>query len=68
MSTLAGVVSSGVRTVMWAGDADWICNYQGGFNVANSLSWSGQNTFVNTALKSYTVSGTAGGLFFAIPD
>jgi carboxypeptidase C (cathepsin A) len=63
MSTLASVVSSGIQVVLWAGDADWICNYEGGFNVANSLSWSGQSQFVNTALKSYTVNGASTGLY-----
>ena len=24
---LADVVNTGVRTLLWAGDADWICNY-----------------------------------------
>lgn len=63
LSTLGALVSSGLRVSLIAGDADWICNYQGGFNVANSISWSGQSEFVNTALKSYTVNGNASGLY-----
>ena len=42
---------------------DWICNYQGGFAVANALSWSGSSTFAGEALTSYTVNGNKTGLF-----
>ena len=63
LSTLGNLVSSGLRVVLWAGDADWICNYQGGFNVANSITWGGQSQFVGTPLKSYTVNGNASGLY-----
>ena len=68
LSTLSTVISSGLNTVIWAGDADWICNYQGGFNVANSLSWASQSKFVGTALKSYTVNGNASGLFKSVAN
>ena len=63
LATLGQVVQSGIQVVIWAGDADWICNYEGGFNVVNAISWSQQATFAKTALKSYTVNGAAGGLF-----
>ena len=38
----------------------------GGFNVVNAISWPSQSTFSKTALKSYTVSGTARGLFKSV--
>ncbi|GAM88844.1 hypothetical protein ANO11243_068780 [Dothideomycetidae sp. 11243] len=63
LSTLGSVVSSGISVVLWAGDADWICNYMGGFGVANAVKWSGQSQFANLGLKSYTVKGAAGGLY-----
>lgn len=28
LSTLGTVVQSGIRVLLWAGDADWICNYR----------------------------------------
>ncbi|KAF2156758.1 carboxypeptidase-like protein S1 [Myriangium duriaei CBS 260.36] len=68
LSTLGSVVSSGIQVLVWAGDADWICNYLGGFNVANAVKWSSQSAFQNTALKSYTVSGKAGGLFKTVKN
>ena len=42
---------------------DFICNYIGGFNVVNAISWSGQSTFSAKTLSSYTVNGNASGLF-----
>lgn len=36
--------------------------------MANSLVWPSQATFVGTALKSYTVNGTAYGLFKSVSN
>lgn len=63
LSTLGKVVSSGIRVVVWAGDADWICNYIGNFNVVNVIPWSNQSAFAGLSLKNYTVGGKASGLF-----
>ena len=54
--------------MIWAGDADWICNYLGGFNVVNALPWSQQSAFANLQLKSYTVAGTARGLYKSLAN
>jgi carboxypeptidase C (cathepsin A) len=63
LSELSTVVQSGVTTLVWAGDADWICNWYGGLAAANAISYSGQSTFKKLPVKSYTVNGTAGGTF-----
>ena len=63
LSTLSGVVSSGLRTVIWAGDADWICNWFGGQAAAEGIVYSGQSAFKSQALKSYTVAGAQTGTF-----
>ena len=52
--------------MMWAGDADWICNWFGGQAAANAVSYSGQSTFESKPLASYTVAGTAGGAFKSV--
>jgi carboxypeptidase C (cathepsin A) len=52
--------------LVWAGDADWICNYLGGFAVANAITYSGSSTFKSTALKPYTVNGTSYGLYKSV--
>lgn len=68
LSQLSSVVQSGVRTVVWAGDADWICNWFGGQAAAEAISYSGQSDFQSKDLESYTVSGKAGGTFKTVDN
>ena len=63
LSELSTVVKSGIQTLVWAGDADWICNWYGGLAAANAIQYSGQSQFQSTAVKPYTVSGSHGGDF-----
>jgi carboxypeptidase C (cathepsin A) len=56
-------VQSGIQVLIWAGDADWICNWFGGFDVANGIQYSGSSTFGSKAVQNYTVNGKAGGEF-----
>ena len=57
------MVQSGVQTVVWAGDADWICNWFGGLAAANAVQYSGTSAFNAAPLASYTVGGAAAGTF-----
>jgi carboxypeptidase C (cathepsin A) len=66
LSTLSTVVQSGITTLIWAGDADWICNWFGGLAAAEAISYSGSSTFKSKAVSSYTVSGKAGGTFKSV--
>ena len=63
LSQLSDVVQSGIQVVIWAGDADWICNWFGGQAVANAISYDGASTFDAKPLESYTVDGKQGGTF-----
>ncbi|KAI9730445.1 MAG: hypothetical protein M1818_008140 [Claussenomyces sp. TS43310] len=63
LSELSAVVKSGVQTLIWAGDADWICNWFGGQAAAEAINFSGQPTFKAAALAPYNVNGTQGGTF-----
>lgn len=63
LSQLSDVVNSGIQVVVWAGDADWICNWYGGLGAANAVSWSGKAAFAAKALTSYTVNGAQAGTF-----
>ncbi|KAH8815534.1 carboxypeptidase-like protein S1 [Xylogone sp. PMI_703] len=63
LPTLSQVVQSGITVLLWAGDADWICNYVGGEAVANAVTYSGSSTFKSKAQTNYTVNGVAGGTF-----
>lgn len=51
---------------MWAGDADWVCNWQGNYAVANTVSYSGTSTFSKQSLAPYTVNGVQGGTFKSV--
>lgn len=68
LSTLSTVVSTGLTTLIWAGDADWICNWFGNLDVANSIQYSGQSTFASKALALYTVNGVQGGTFKTVSN
>jgi carboxypeptidase C (cathepsin A) len=60
---LARVVNSGVRTLIWTGDADWICNYLGALQSAEEVRYPGQAKFKSAKLQPYTVNGTSKGLY-----
>ena len=49
--------------MVWAGDADWICNWFGNLGAANAVSWSGKSTFATNALTPYMVNGAQVGTF-----
>ena len=63
LSQLSDVVKSGVQTVVWAGDADWICNWFGGRIAADAVTFGGQAAFQGKDLAPYTVRGAHGGDF-----
>ena len=68
LSQLSDVVKSGVTTVVWAGDADWICNWYGGLAAADAVSFSGQNQFTASELAPYNVAGAQGGTFKTVSN
>jgi len=66
LSTLSTVVQSGITTLIWAGDADWICNWFGGLASANAITYSGSTEFNAMDVSNYTVNGVAGGTFKSV--
>jgi carboxypeptidase D len=62
------VVKSGINVLVWAGDADWICNWLGNYEVANAVDFSGQAEFSAKDLAPYTVNGAEKGLFKTVDN
>ncbi|KAL8687804.1 MAG: hypothetical protein Q9224_005046, partial [Gallowayella concinna] len=61
---LSDVVSSGlVQTVIWAGDADWICNWFGNQIAAQAVVYPEQSALADQPLANYTVEGKVVGTF-----
>ncbi|RDL34760.1 uncharacterized protein BP5553_07888 [Venustampulla echinocandica] len=68
LPTLSDLVSSGLPTLLWAGDADAVCDWFGGYACVNSISYRHSSTFKNKALTNYTVNGAVGGTFKTVGD
>jgi carboxypeptidase C (cathepsin A) len=68
LPTLGKVVQSGVTTVIWAGDADAVCDWFGGFASANEIPFSGHPAFKKKAVKDYKVGGVVGGTFKTVEN
>jgi carboxypeptidase D len=56
-------VQSGVQTLIWAGDADFICNWFGALDSVNAVNFTQADQFRSAAITNYTVNGTAMGTF-----
>ncbi|KAF7910027.1 uncharacterized protein EAF01_003745 [Botrytis porri] len=63
LPTLSTVVQSGIQVLIWAGDADWICNWFGGLATANAITYASSAAFNAAAVANYNVNGVAGGTF-----
>lgn len=61
-------MQTGIRVLIWAGDADYICNWVGGYGVANEVDYSGHEEFSAKDLEPYTVNGTELGQFKTVDN
>jgi len=63
LPVLEEVVNKGVTTVLWAGDADFICNWMANHATANNLKYAGHDKFKSMSLQPYQVNGKQKGTF-----
>lgn len=66
--TLSNLVQSNLTTLIWAGDADWICNWFGVLTAAESIEFPGATEFKNKDETDYTVSGKPVGKFKTVDN
>ena len=59
---LQDVVDQGLHVLIWAGDADWICNWKGNLYTADHIVVE-NGTFKDTELATYKVKGQGKGEF-----
>jgi carboxypeptidase C (cathepsin A) len=59
---IAALLERGVRTLIYAGTYDWICNWVGNERWTLNLEWSGRDEFVKQELKEWIVDGKKAGL------
>ncbi|KAL8413178.1 hypothetical protein RB594_004700 [Gaeumannomyces avenae] len=63
LGRLSTVVQRGTYVLIWAGDADWICNWMGNLEVADMVSHAKADEFKNATVSSYTAGGKQYGEF-----
>jgi len=63
LPTLSKVVQSGIQVLIWAGDADWICNTAGVQAVVSEIQYAESAKFNSKSLVPYTVHGVQYGTF-----
>ncbi|KAI6041478.1 Alpha/Beta hydrolase protein [Pisolithus marmoratus] len=55
---LSQLVNSGLKVLIWAGDADIICNWVGVYAAVLAMDWYGNKELNNTSLTNITLNGT----------
>ena len=60
---LEKVINAGIRTVVYAGDADYICNYQGVENMVDALRFTHSSQYASTPWTEWKVDGVTVGRF-----
>ncbi|KAI0077845.1 serine carboxypeptidase [Panus rudis PR-1116 ss-1] len=58
---ISALLERGVRTLIYVGANDFICNWVGNERMTLALEWTGQEAFSAEPLKDWKVNGTAAG-------
>ncbi|KAF2398799.1 putative carboxypeptidase S1 [Trichodelitschia bisporula] len=68
LGALSNIVKANVTTLIWAGDADWICNWMGNLATANEVKFPGQAKFKAAQLRPYKVRGVTKGEYKSVDN
>ena len=60
-SSVAEILESNRRVLVYSGKEDFICNYLGGLEWANTTKWSDQEAFSRTSFKTWSVDNSTAG-------
>lgn len=63
ISSLAKLLDAGLRTVIWAGDKDFICNSLGVHRSLLAMKWKFAKQFSKAPWKNLTIRGRAAGVY-----
>ena len=55
------ILNSGLDTLVYSGDKDFICNWRGGEKWTNEVNWEGKSSYGKTDYVDWTVGGKAAG-------
>lgn len=58
---IARTLEAGIPVTLYYGATDTACNYVGGLEMANTISWSGGSQFEKTALATLEIAGVEAG-------
>lgn len=61
-------MQSNLTTLIWAGDADWICNWFGVLAATESIEFSGAAEFRSKEEADYTVDGKPAGKYKTVDN
>lgn len=59
---IEALLERGVRTLLYVGANDWICNWLGNERMSRALEWTGQQEFVSQPLRNWVVDGKEAGV------
>ncbi|CCM00613.1 uncharacterized protein FIBRA_02649 [Fibroporia radiculosa] len=59
---IAALLERGIRTLLYIGVNDWICNWVGNDRMVQGMEWTGQQAFVDQPLREWSVDGQVAGL------
>ncbi|KAI9337963.1 Alpha/Beta hydrolase protein [Obelidium mucronatum] len=62
-TAVAEVLEGGVKVLVYAGDADFVCNWVGNEAWLNAMEWSGQEGYLNAPTGPFIVDKLEAGLF-----
>lgn len=59
---IAALLERGIKVLIYVGTNDLVCNWIGNERWTMNLEWSGQQEYLNSALREWTVDGKRVGL------